>query len=192
MGQWTWKCYTHTNMVFRIICCAFRSQTKEHATKAIICLQLDWKAGEKREKNQSIIILRPFVLLEENILSYVEWNHVDTHKCVSLCQEEKVVNNAEGRRDRGKTVWLPLTSLPFFMAYFWHYFSRGRRNNFTVPPSLLSLTLWDRRFIVLQSAVFCRLPSLLIKAVFFFFLTRQLGQVTSLSTLLYKYRQVLK
>lgn len=50
MGQWTWKCYTHTNMVFRIICCAFRSQIKEHATKAIICLQLDWKAGEKREK----------------------------------------------------------------------------------------------------------------------------------------------
>lgn len=68
-------------------------------------------------------------------------------------------------------------------------FTEERQTACVCSARLLSLTLSDRRFIVLKSAVVCRLPSLLIKAVFSpFFLARQLGQVTGLLTQHYKYR----
>lgn len=74
------------------------------------------------------------------------------------------VREREKERGREKSDRLSLSS---WLTRDSNFVEERQTFSLCSPPPV-SLTLSDRRFIVLKSAVFCGLASLLIKAVFFF------------------------
>lgn len=150
--------------------CLIHGSKRSFWRQSSACKATEKSQGEKKNKNQSIIILAPFVLQKENtwFLSHVDWNRVDMHECEPVQRGESRVMLSKRERRRGREKWLLLTYSPplrglLVTVVLWR---RDKQFCFALLP--VSLTLSDRRFIVLKSAVFCRLASLLIKAVFFF------------------------